>query len=247
MERLPTQTDLIRLCDAADRITKYHQQSVLQNRGLVVNVLYDMDNFTSIVRLLPYPRHYWTPFHIDFWEARDRWNGWTDEVYRSFGGVIFHARNILQHWVSGGIHKADPYAKIQLRISTHGFLQEEVCYLREQTNLLRERLKSPWPFNLHPDAKLLSFFRDEPQYRNKVARLGDWFPIVAAICNAGGFLSHEEIESAYKAADFKGRYDNAFRKAVNTKINHELYPLGVELTASRGEGWKIELFSQTLP
>lgn len=102
------------------------------------------------------------------------------------------------------------------------------------------------PFNLLSDAASLSMYRDEPNYRGKVARLGDWFCIVEAICNAGGFLSHESTEKAYRA-NFTGRYANAFRKAVNTKINHELYPLGVELTASRGEGWKLELFDQTLP
>lgn len=246
MEREPAQLDLKRLCDAADEIVKYHQRSVLQERGIVQNVLYDMEHFANIVRLLPYPRHYWTPFNIDFWEARERWKGWTDEVYDAFVGVISIARNINQHWIQSGIAKANVLSGIRLRISTSGFIEEQVCYLRQSTDLLREKLKSPWPFNLLPDPKSQSLFRDESTYKHKVARLGDWFPVIAAICNAGGFLSHEGTEQSFKDAGFEGEYQNAFKTAVSRRINMELIPLDVELTAVRGKGWKMELIHQTI-
>ena len=243
MERVPTQTDLIRLCDAADDIVRYYKYDIHRTHGTVKGFTWQLDLFANIVRLLPYPRHYWTPFEIDFWESREFWNGWEDEAYDAFANLIFHARSIHWHWI-GVTKAAQPNDRIQ---AIGGYAEEQIGYLKAYADLLRKKLTSPMRFNLLPDAKSLSLYRDEPEYKNKVARLGDWFSIVDAICNAGGFLSHESTEKAYRSAKFKGQYDNAFRKAVNTKLNPELYPLGVELTASRGEGWRIELFDQTLP
>jgi hypothetical protein len=134
MERVPTQTDLVRLCDAADEIVKYYRWQIMRDRGTVGCFSQELELFDNIVRLLPYPRHYWTPFEIDFWEARERWSGWTDEVYDAFVGVIFVARNIHQHWLRAGSSKANPLDSVQDR---SGFIKEQIDYLKQNADLLR--------------------------------------------------------------------------------------------------------------
>jgi hypothetical protein len=242
MERVPPQLDLKRLCDAADEIVKFYRGRIQRNWGIANDLDWELKELEHAIMIIP----------------RRFWEGWTDAACERFADVSEKAGRVLSYWWEVRRH-AEPndriveqygnvYAGVRKHIEFAQFeFENRIDDLKESADLLREKLTSPWPFHLLPDAKSQSLFRDESAYKHNVARLGDWFPVVAAICNAGGFLSHESTEKAYKTADFKGRYDNAFRKAVNTKINPELYPLGVELTATRGEGWKIELFSQTLP
>ncbi len=244
MERVPPQLDLKRLCDAADEVVKFYRRTNQRNSvlGFVFELDWELQELERAIMIIP----------------RGLWQGWTDSTYDCFVNVDKKAGPVISHW-SEVRRNAQPndrvveqlgnvYAGVRKHIEFAQFeFENRIDDLKESADLLREKLTSPWPFHLLPDAKSQSLFRDESAYKHNVARLGDWFPVVAAICNAGGFLSHESTEKAYRTADFKGRYDNAFRKAVNTKINPELYPLGVELTATRGEGWKIELFSQTLP
>jgi hypothetical protein len=149
MERVPTQTDLVRLCDAADEIVKFYWRRIPSDYGTVQDFTWELDLLHNIVRLLPYPRHYWTPFEIDFWEARTRWNGWTDEAYEAFAGIIFHHRNLYLMWneAKDGAQPNDRIGESRgnvfvssavRRIEPAEFtFENEIDYLKQNADLLR--------------------------------------------------------------------------------------------------------------
>ena len=134
MERIPTQTDLVRLCDAASDITGYYHRQIATGHGDVQGFTWQLDMFANIVRLLPHPRHYWTPFDIDFWEPREHWVGWSDDVYDAFAHTIFHARYIHQRWISAA-EEAAPRDRIQP--TPGGEVETQIRLLEESSAALR--------------------------------------------------------------------------------------------------------------
>jgi hypothetical protein len=126
-------------------------------------------------------------------------------------------------------------------------IEVRINHVKHFSDLLREKLTSPWPFGLIPDAESCSLYREGAEYNHCVARLKDWFSVVAAICNADGFLNHEVAEREFKAAGFKGDYDPSFRTGLSRFVNPNLLPLGVEISAVKGKGWQISSFCGTLP
>jgi hypothetical protein len=247
MERVPTRTDLERLCDAADSIVHHYEYNITRFGSTVERWDWELDQFANIVRLLPYPPHYFTPFgveNVDWWCSRNEWQGWTDASYDAFVNLACLVRNLHLHWLD---LKGDANAKQPIKASDPK-VKEAIEAISQDMARLRATLVSPMPFNLMPDAKSLSLYRDEPNYKDNVARLGDWFPVVSAICTSNGrFLSHDDTEKAFTAAGIKGAYDPSFRVALSRRINDDLKTLGVEIVAVRGKGWKLELFHQTLP
>jgi hypothetical protein len=229
MERVPSQVDLVRLCDAADSIVDYYRGRFGQGYGTVEDFRCELMLFYSVLRFLPYPKHFeGLPFDVGMWSTKPLWQGWTDEAYEMCMGVVVNAR----------ILGDDP---------TVGEFENRVNHVKHFADLLREKLKSPWPFGLIPDAESCSLYREGAEYSHCVARLKDWFSVVAAICNADGFLNHEVAEREFKAAGFKGDYDPSFRIGLSRFVNPNLLPLGVEISAVKGKGWQISSFCGTLP
>jgi hypothetical protein len=237
MERVPPQLDLKRLCDAADEIVKFYRGRIQRNWGIVNDLDWELQELEHAIMIIP----------------RRFWEGWTDAACERFANVSEKAKRVLSYWWEVRRH-AEPndriveqygnvYAGVRKHIEFAQFeFENRIDELKESADLLREKLKSPWPFHLLPDPKSQSLFRDEQLYKDNAARLGNWFPVIAAICNADGFLDHAVVEREYQAAGGKGNYKTAFKKLVTTKLGVELEVLDVEITSQCGKGWRLQQF-----
>lgn len=102
MERVPTQTDLQRLCDAAESISQFYRTHVAGRGCPADRWEYELDQFSNIVRLLPYPRHYFTVWSTDtvsWWERREEWQHWSDGVFEAFVYLASTVRNLHILWL----------------------------------------------------------------------------------------------------------------------------------------------------
>ena len=93
MERVPTQTDLVRLCDAADSLVEFHRGRITQGIGTAEDFDCEIMLFYSVLRFLPYPKHFeGLPFDVGMWSTKPLWQGWTDEAYDMCMGLVVNAR-----------------------------------------------------------------------------------------------------------------------------------------------------------
>ncbi|MCH7725652.1 MAG: hypothetical protein IH991_04105 [Planctomycetes bacterium] len=69
--------------------------------------------------------------------------------------------------------------------------------------------------------------------------LGKDFAVIKALCDRGGFVTHEAMERIYRSAlDGKGVYPGAFYVKINN-LNGRLHSLHVKISAVRGRGWRL--------
>lgn len=105
MERVPTQTDLIRLCDAVDDAVGYYQRHFLENIG-TDNLLREMtrlskrmQHFHDVLKNIPFPAEFFIPLNlIDIDEAFESWHGWEVRHFEAFIVLIDCAREIHQNF-----------------------------------------------------------------------------------------------------------------------------------------------------
>jgi hypothetical protein len=101
MERVPTQTDLIRLCDAVDAVVGYYERHFLEGIG-TDNLLREMQrlskrmlHFHDVVKNIPFPAEFFIPRKmIDMQDAFTAWHGWEGRQFEAFVVVLDCAREV---------------------------------------------------------------------------------------------------------------------------------------------------------
>jgi hypothetical protein len=113
MERVPTQTDLIRLCDAVDSFHDYYQNSVAKSRGLVQHIDERLAEIERLVCVLPKPKWFFFSFDsvgIPHVEPNVKWQGWQALHWTRFLTLIEACRAVVLAWYEIKID-ADPELK----------------------------------------------------------------------------------------------------------------------------------------
>lgn len=102
-ERIPTETDLRRLCDAAIGFRDYYLRTVNRSRGMVQQIDEHLSTIERLTMVIPCPR--WFFFSFDSVRApleppSVQWHGWSDDHWTAFVELIEACRAVVLAWYS---------------------------------------------------------------------------------------------------------------------------------------------------
>jgi hypothetical protein len=232
MERSPTRTDVIRVCDAADQCANYWQRQTATKKPITKRIAQRVSvrfqQLQDSFKLIPYECEFFIQ-PTDEMESFSSWAQWSKPAYLAFLEVIRSAR---------GIHEDNPTLIDGPEFVKLPLIGDRTARLIETASAFRKAAESPLPLQLMLDSKTCTLTREGKNYRDKAARLGNWFPIIDALCKSGGCLNHADMETAYRTK-LTGKYPGAFAAELSKNLNAELIPLDVEIVAVKGFGYEI--------
>lgn len=101
MERVPTQTDLLRLCDTAIRFHRCCETELKNHCGCKQDVDELVNELKRVVDTIPRPRNlcfYFDSVRLEPAEPTIPWQGWSDTVYPVFIQSILAAGECVLIW-----------------------------------------------------------------------------------------------------------------------------------------------------
>jgi hypothetical protein len=232
MERSPTRTDVIRVCDAAIQFANYWQRHTATEKPITKRIAQRasvrFQQLQDAFKLIPYDCEFFIRPTNEM-ESFFNWDGWSKPAYLAFLEIIRSAREI--HDDNPNLIDGPAWVRLPL-------IGDRTSRLIETANAFRKAAESPLPLQLMLDLKTCTLTREGKNYRDKAARLGNWFPIIDALCKSGGCLNHADMETAYRTK-LTGKYPGAFAAELSKNLNTELSVLDVEIVAVKGFGYEI--------